>query len=72
MEKAGFEVLEIIPNGGKWSLLGQVLYQTLPAWILKPRLIRRSINFYCLKWDMKNQDFSNTMNYVVVCKKRVD
>jgi SAM-dependent methyltransferase len=69
LKNAGFEELIILPNGGKWALMGQVIAQTLPTWLVAFKLTRILHNkFY--KWlDEKYFDPSNTMNYVVIAKK---
>ncbi|MBU3663461.1 MAG: class I SAM-dependent methyltransferase [Bacteroidetes bacterium] len=69
LKKAGFEVIEIIPNGGKWALLGQVLIQTLPTWLTFPKIMKRIHNAFFTWLDKKYFDSSNTMNYVVISKK---
>ncbi|MBP9098505.1 MAG: class I SAM-dependent methyltransferase [Ferruginibacter sp.] len=66
---AGFEVTEILSNGGKWALLGQAILITLPNWMIKPKLVRRLINSFFMFVDKKNYDEVSTMNYVIVAKK---
>jgi adenine/guanine phosphoribosyltransferase-like PRPP-binding protein len=39
-DQAGFQTVEIIPNGGKWALLGQVIFHTLPSWLLLPKIFK--------------------------------
>jgi SAM-dependent methyltransferase len=83
LEKAGFEVVFIIPNGGKWSVAGQALIHALFPTVFnikgfKGTVIKilvkafggiKTLNklFYYL--DQKNPDYSNTMNYVIVAQK---
>ncbi len=83
LEKAGFEIIEIRSNGGKWALCGQSIIQALFPQIknrksLKQKTVRtlfnlmggvKSINKFFLKMDQKYLSEVNTMNYVVVAKK---
>jgi SAM-dependent methyltransferase len=69
LKKAGFQITEILSCGGKWAMLGQVIIHTLPKWMLKLRITRLAINTIFYYLDKKYFDDSNTMNYVVVCKK---
>lgn len=70
LKRVGFEIIEINPNGGQWALFGQVFFQTMPNWLLKPKFIKRVFNRLFLFLDLKYPNFSNTMNYVVVAKKQ--
>ncbi|TWR25185.1 class I SAM-dependent methyltransferase [Mucilaginibacter pallidiroseus] len=83
VEKAGFEVIEINANGGKWSVAGQAFLHALYPQVygikgLKGKFIRacikliggiKSINRFFLYLDNKYCDEANTMNYVLVAKK---
>lgn len=69
LERAGFSVVEVLANGGKWALLGQTILQTLPKWVLKPRVFRLLINSFFLWLDRRFYDDTNTMNYVIVAQK---
>lgn len=84
LEKAGFEVLEIKSNGGKWSVAGQALLHALFPQIysisgFKGKLMRtilkmiggiKSLNKFFVFMDSQGTiDYSNTMNYVIVAKK---
>lgn len=69
LEKAGFEIIEVNENGGKWALLGQVLIQVFPAWILGLRPIRLIHNTFFETMDRLFFDPSNTTNYVIIVKK---
>ena len=71
LEKAGFEISEINPNGGKWALLGQTLLLTLPKWMTFPKITRTLHNLFYEWLDRKFFDPINTMNYVVIAKKSV-
>lgn len=70
LQKAGFEVVEIIPNGGKWALLGQVLLQTLPVWLTFPKAFKWIHNKLFVWLDQKYFDPINTMNYVAIGRKK--
>ncbi len=83
LEKAGFSVVAINANGGKWSVAGQALVHAIFPQIygisgLKGKFIRglfkmlggvKSINRLFLYLDNKFIDHSNTLNYVVVAQK---
>ncbi|MDD2307391.1 MAG: class I SAM-dependent methyltransferase [Prolixibacteraceae bacterium] len=81
LENVGFEVIEILPNGGMWSTTGIALVQSLINSKSRSFFLRvmRSL-FYRLKlvwmintffgWlDRIDYNPINTMNYVVVAKK---
>jgi SAM-dependent methyltransferase len=70
LQKAGFEVVEIIPNGGKWALLGQVLIQTLPVWLTFPKALKWLHNKLFVWLDQRYFDPINTMNYVAIGRKK--
>jgi SAM-dependent methyltransferase len=65
LSHAGFQDLEIIPNGGKWALCGQVLIHSLQKTRLFGRFSVRSINRLFAYLDDHNPDRLNPMNYVV-------
>lgn len=83
LEKAGFKVISINSNGGKWSVAGQAFLHALYPQInnvrgAKGKIIRglikllggvKSINKFFLHLDSKATDYTNTMNYVVVAQK---
>ncbi len=71
LEKNGFTVKEILSNGGKWALMGQVIIHTMPARIVKMRFFRTFVNRIFSYLDRKNLNEFNTMNYVVVGKKEI-
>jgi SAM-dependent methyltransferase len=76
LEKIGFMDLEIINNGGKWALCGQVLIQTFvstrfASWFLTRKVIVPSINRLFAWLDEKFPNDGNPMNYVVVARKPV-
>jgi len=83
LEKAGFEIIDIKSNGGKWAVAGQALIHALYPGIynikgLKGKIMRtilrltggiKTINRVFLNLDNESMDYSNTMNYVIVAKK---
>ncbi|MBB6235488.1 SAM-dependent methyltransferase [Pedobacter sp. AK013] len=84
LEKAGFEILELKSNGGKWAVAGQALLHALYPQVysisgFKGKLLRillkliggiKSINKFFVFMDNQGTiDHSNTMNYVVIAKK---
>ncbi len=69
LEKNGFSIDEILSNGGKWALMGQVIIHTMPARIVKIRLFRAFVNRVFSYFDKKNYNEINTTNYVVIGKK---
>jgi SAM-dependent methyltransferase len=76
LEKIGFVELEIINNGGKWALCGQVLIQTFvttrfASWFLTRKVIVPSINRLFAGLDDRFPNAGNPMNYVVVARKPV-
>jgi SAM-dependent methyltransferase len=84
LEKAGFDVLEIKSNGGKWSVAGQALLHALYPDLysikgIKGKILRLSIKLFggiktfnrlFLYMDKKTTDFRNTLNYVIVAQKK--
>jgi SAM-dependent methyltransferase len=71
LEKNGFNVLEILSNGGKWALVGQVILHTMPARLVRIRLYRVFVNSLFSYLDKNYFNDFNTMNYVVVGKKEI-
>jgi SAM-dependent methyltransferase len=82
LEKAGFEIIEIKPNGGKWAAIFQmglnVLFSTRKYRTFRSRLVKlifvhlRFIYLYNKlgAWlDQKYFDPILTLNYLVVAKK---
>ncbi|MDP1747469.1 MAG: class I SAM-dependent methyltransferase [Bacteroidota bacterium] len=69
LQKAGFTVVEINPNGGKWALMGQVIIQTLPTWLTFPKILKWLHNRFFVWLDKNYFDPVNTMNYVAIGKK---
>lgn len=83
LEKAGFEIISIKSNGGKWAVAGQaILHAIYPAIFnikgFKGKTIKfmanlfggiKTINRFFIYLDKKNYDPTNTMNYVIVARK---
>ena len=69
LEKNGFEILEILSNGGKWATFGQMVIHTFPHSLVKRKWFRKLNNYIFHKLDNKYLNDFNTMNYVVVAKK---
>ncbi len=83
LEKAGFEIISIKSNGGKWAVAGQaILHAIYPAMFnikgFKGKIIKfianlfggvKTINRFFIYLDKKNYDPTNTMNYVIVARK---
>lgn len=69
LEQAGFEKIEITPNGGKWALCGQVLLHCLAGtWLYKGRVVML-INRLFSYLDDRYPDPKNPLNYVAVAHK---
>jgi SAM-dependent methyltransferase len=67
-ENAGFDVQEIAPNGGKWSVLGLAIIHTLPRWLSRG-ITRRLVNGLFLWLDQKDFDPISTSNYFVTARR---
>lgn len=83
LEKAGFEVCEIVSNGGTWATLGQVINHTFEFRNPNAHAIPRGLKYLFRKLrlfvvvnrvfsylDAKDLNTINTMNYVVVARKK--
>ena len=82
-EKAGFTDVEIIPNGGKWDMIGQLFHNAFRSSFkdkksFGARLMDGIYFLFRLKWiinlffvwlDNVDKDYSVTSNFVVVAKK---
>jgi SAM-dependent methyltransferase len=83
VENAGFRLVSMQENGGKWSVVGQALVHALTDDLhkfkgLKAKIFRRllrycgglaSISHFFLKLDKQYYDPVDTLNYVVVAQK---
>ncbi len=82
LQKAGFEIVEVKSNGGKWSVAGQALLHAVPSiyniigfkgFLLRTilKIIKtKHINSFFSKIDEEINDQTNTMNYVIIAKKK--
>ncbi|MFV8378257.1 class I SAM-dependent methyltransferase [Flavobacterium sp. LB3R33] len=83
LEKAGFEVCEVNANGGAWATLGQVINHTFDFKNPKASKMVRGLKYIFRKLrlfvvvnklfsylDAKDYNTINTMNYVVVARKK--
>ncbi|MCD6012637.1 MAG: Methyltransferase type 11 [Flavipsychrobacter sp.] len=82
LEQYKFTEVQIIPNGGKWALVGQLMMNSIRSSFAKKTIIRRifAALFFVLriKWlinilfsalDKFDKDYSSTLNFVVVARK---
>lgn len=69
LQQAGFEQIEIRPNGGKWAVCGQVLIHALEETPLCNRLSIWVVNRMFAVLDDRFPNYTNTLNYVVTAKK---
>jgi SAM-dependent methyltransferase len=82
LEKAGFEVCEIVPNGGAWATLGQIINHTFEFKNPNANKVAKGLKYVFFRLrlyilvnkifsylDRKDYNTINTMNYVVVAKK---
>lgn len=83
LEKAGFEVLDIKPNGGKWAAVVQLQINIIYSGFTSKRLSSKFSKFLFTKFgftslfnriglwlDGRSQDDLLTLNYVVVARKK--
>ncbi len=81
LTEAGFTDLQLIPNGGKWALAGQMLQNNLRSSFGKTparKLLGWSYKIFRIKWiinalfnwlDRKDRDNSSTLNWVAIGQK---
>jgi SAM-dependent methyltransferase len=69
LEEVGFDVIEVLPNGGKWAMFGQMVIHTFPHRLVRLRWFRKWNNWFFEKLDNRYFDDINTMNYVAIAKK---
>lgn len=69
LEKSGFRVIDIISNGGKWAVLGQVVIHTLQGGPLDRLTIRRVLNHTFAHLDDKYHDEISTINNVAIARR---
>lgn len=83
LEKQGFQVVQIKPNGGKWAAVFQINLNMIYSSFKKKTFFRRMlkglfitlrftalVNRFALWMDKKFFDSLLTLNYVIVAKKR--
>jgi glycosyltransferase involved in cell wall biosynthesis/SAM-dependent methyltransferase len=66
---AGFQIMDLQPNGGCWSVTGLALIHAVQTTRLQSRSLLWLINWLFSKLDDRNQSPLNTSNYVVVAQK---
>lgn len=83
LNERGFTDLEIIPNGGKWALVGQLFHNSLRSSCygkksIKAKILKGIYFLFRIKWiinvffvwlDNFDKDYSSTLNFVVVARK---
>ena len=83
LEKEGFELVQINPNGGKWAAIFQMNLNMIYSCFKKPTFFRKIlkglfiqlrftalVNRFALWLDKRYFDSLLTLNYVVVAKKK--
>jgi SAM-dependent methyltransferase len=70
LERNGFEIVEVLANGGKWATFGQMVIHTFPQFLVKRSSFRKLNNYFFHRLDQKHYNDFNTMNYVIVARKR--
>ncbi len=79
-----FDVLEIIPNGGKWAAIFQmninIVHSTFKRKTIGTKILKllflnlrltALINIFAIWLDKKYTDYLLTLNYVLIAKKRI-
>lgn len=69
LERSGFDIIEIIPCGGKWAFCGLVTVHTIEGTWLFRRPVVWLINRFFSWMDDRNKEYRNTSNYVVIAQK---
>ncbi|HLO72073.1 MAG TPA: methyltransferase domain-containing protein [Flavipsychrobacter sp.] len=83
LTETGFTDIIIVPNGGKWAMVGQLLHNSLRSSCygkksIKARLLKGVYFLFRLKWiinlffvwlDNFDKDYSSTLNFVVIARK---
>ena len=69
LNKFGYEVLDVIPNGGRWALAGQALIHAFASTRYSRPFFVAAINRIFAWLDDHKPDSINTMNYVVIARK---
>jgi SAM-dependent methyltransferase len=66
---AGFEVMKLIPRGGVWALLGQIMVQVMPQY-LRFSWQRKGHNWLFLKFDAWRCNPNITLGWTMLATKR--
>jgi SAM-dependent methyltransferase len=69
LENSGFEIVEIIPNGGKWAMLGLVALHTFAGTQLQRSFVTSTVNRVFSYLDRRRFDPVNTSNYVAIARR---
>lgn len=83
MKEVGFTDAQVIPNGGKWATVGQLLHNSLRSSFkgktsFRAKLLKGIYFIFRLKWiinwffvwlDGFDRDYSSTLNFVVTARK---
>lgn len=83
LSETGFTDIDVIPNGGKWAMVGQLFHNSLRSSCygkksVKARILKSIYFLFRLKWiinlfftwlDNFDKDYGATLNFVVVAKK---
>ena len=69
LQRTGFESIDIVNNGGKWALCGQVLIHTITNTRFNRPILIRGLNRLFAYLDDTHPSRDNPMNYVVVARK---
>lgn len=83
LKETGFSDIVIVPNGGKWAMVGQLFHNSLRSSCygkksFKARLLKGVYFLFRLKWiinlfsvwlDNFDKDYSATLNFVVIARK---
>jgi len=82
LKNAGFEIVEVTPNGGQWAMTGQIFHNSLRFAMQKKGFFRRIFKtlyfIFRIKWfiniffswlDEADKNYIATTNFVIVAKK---
>lgn len=67
-KESGFEVVKLVPRGGVWAFLGQVIQHTMPQY-LRFRWQRKIINRLFLKFDGWRCNPNITLGWTILARK---
>jgi SAM-dependent methyltransferase len=66
----GFDLIELKPNGGSWSVCGLALIHALESTSLSKRAFRYCINWLFAKLDDRSTSTNNSSNYLLVARRK--